>query len=47
MKPVSFNFMRLHIPYSSDKDNFTVLQTELKDNYFIHRFKNLIKPGSL
>jgi hypothetical protein len=42
-----FQFYEAAYPYSSDKDNFTVLQTELKDNYFIHRFKNLVKPGSL
>lgn len=42
-----FQFYEAAYPFSSDKDNFTVLQTELKDNYFIHRFKNLVKPGSL
>ncbi len=42
-----FQFYEAVYPYSSDKDNFAVLQTELKDNYFIHRFKNLVKPGDL
>jgi hypothetical protein len=42
-----FQFYEAVYPYSSDRDNFTVLQTELKDNYFIHRFKNLVTPGSL
>jgi hypothetical protein len=42
-----FQFYEAAYPFSSDKDNFAVLQTELKDNYFIHRFKNLVKPGSL
>ena len=42
-----FQFYEAAYPYSSDKDNFAVLQTELKDNYFIHRFKNLVKPDNL
>ena len=42
-----FQFYEAVYPYSTDRDNFTVLQTELKDNYFIHRFRNLVKPGNL
>jgi len=42
-----FQFYEAAYPYSSDRDNFTVLQTELKENYFIHRFKNLVKTSSL
>lgn len=42
-----FQFYEAVYPYSSDRDNFAVLQTELKDNYFIYRFKNLVKPGGL
>lgn len=38
-----FQFYEAAYPYSSDKNNFTVLQAELKDPYFIHRFKNLLK----
>lgn len=42
-----FQFYEAAYPHSSDKDNFTVLQAEFKDNYFIHRFKNLVKADSL
>jgi len=42
-----FQFYEAAYPYSSDRDNFTVLKAEFKDNYFIHRFKNLVKAGSL
>jgi len=42
-----FQFYEAAYPHSSDKDNFTVLQAEFKDNYFIHRFKNLVKSGNL
>src|SRR5688572_1415967 len=42
-----FQFYEAAYPHSSDRDNFTVLQAEFKDNYFIHRFKNLVKAGSL
>ena len=42
-----FQFYEAAYPHSSDRDNFTVLQAEFKDNYFIHRFKNLVKAGNL
>jgi hypothetical protein len=42
-----FQFYEAAYPNSSDRDNFAVLQTELKENYFIHRFKNLVKAGIL
>jgi hypothetical protein len=42
-----FQFYEAVYPYSADRDNFTALQAEFKDNYFIHRFRNLVKPGNL
>ena len=42
-----FQFYEAAYPHSSDRDNFTVLEAEFKDNYFIHRFKNLVKAGNL
>jgi len=40
-----FQFYEAAYPYSSDRNNFTALQSELKENYFIHRFKNLVKAS--
>ena len=40
-----FQFYEAAYPYSSDRNNFTALQSELKENYFIHRFKNLVKSS--
>lgn len=41
-----FQFYEAAYPYSIDRDNFAVLQAELKENYFIHRFRNLVKSGN-
>ena len=41
-----FQFYEAAYPHSSDKDDFPTLQAEFKDNYFIHRFKNLVKAGN-
>ncbi|MGZ8539532.1 MAG: hypothetical protein ACXWV6_02720 [Chitinophagaceae bacterium] len=41
-----FQFYEAAYPFSSDRDNFAVLQSELKENYFIHRFNNLVKTGN-
>lgn len=41
-----FQFYEAAYPFSSDRDNFAVLQGELKENYFIHRFKNLVKTSN-
>lgn len=41
-----FQFYEAAYPFSSDRDNFAVLQAELKENYFIHRFKNLVKTSN-
>ena len=38
-----FQFYEAAYPYTSDPASFTALQSELKDPYFIHRFKNMIK----
>ncbi len=37
-----FQFFQEAYPYSSAPENFSVLQTEFKDTYFIHRFKSLV-----
>lgn len=37
-----FQFFEAAYPHSSDPGNFSILQTEFKDAYFIHRFKNLV-----
>jgi hypothetical protein len=42
-EPARFQFFEVAYPYSKDKENFGVLQAELKENYFIYRFKNLVK----
>lgn len=42
-EPARFQFFEAAYPYSKDRDNFAVLQEELKENYFIYRFKNLLK----
>ena len=38
-----FQFYEAAYPNSSDKTGFVALERELKDPYFIHRFKNLVK----
>jgi len=42
-EPARFQFFEAAYPYSKDRENFAVLQDELKENYFIYRFKNLLK----
>ena len=42
-EPGKFQFYEAAYPYSSDPASFMALQNELKDPYFIHRFKNMIK----
>lgn len=42
-EPAKFQFYEAAYPYSSDPVSFAALQSELKDPYFIHRFKNMIK----
>ena len=37
-----FQFYEVAYSSSTDKDGFVVLQSELKDPYFVHRFKNLV-----
>lgn len=37
-----FQFYEVAYPFSSDRDNFVLLEMEFKDNYFIHRFKKLV-----
>lgn len=42
-EPAKFQFYEAAYPNCSDPGGFAVLQNELKDPYFIHRFKNMIK----
>lgn len=42
-EPARFQFFEAAYPFSVDRNNFTVLQAELKENYFIYRFNNLVK----
>ena len=42
-EPGKFQFYEAAFPYSSDPGSFLALQVELKDPYFIHRFKSLVK----
>lgn len=37
-----FQFYETAYPFNSDRDNFASLQMELKDAYFIHRFKKMV-----
>ena len=37
-----FEFYETAYPFNSDQNNFVSLQTELKDAYFIHRFKKMV-----
>lgn len=37
-----FQFYETAYPFNSDQNNFTSLQMELKDAYFIHRFKKMV-----
>ena len=37
-----FQFYETAYPFNSDQNNFTSLQMELKDAYFIHRFKKML-----
>jgi hypothetical protein len=37
-----FQFYETAYPFNSDQNNFTSLQLELKDAYFIHRFKKMV-----
>ncbi|MEP7374918.1 MAG: hypothetical protein ABI675_16090 [Chitinophagaceae bacterium] len=37
-----FQFYETAYPFNSDQINFASLQTELKDAYFIHRFKKMV-----
>ena len=37
-----FQFYEVAYPFSSDRDNFALLEMEFKDTYFIHRFKKLV-----
>ena len=38
-----FQFYEAAYSYTKDINNFTILEGEFKDAYFLHRFKNLIK----
>ena len=37
-----FQFYETAYPFNSDRNNFASLQMELKDAYFIHRFKKML-----
>lgn len=37
-----FQFYETAYPFNSDRNNFATLQVELKDAYFIHRFKKML-----
>ena len=37
-----FQFYETAYPFNSDRNNFVSLQTELKDAYFIHRFRKMV-----
>jgi hypothetical protein len=38
-----YNFFDAAYPHISDPENFSSLQSELKDEYFINRFKAMIR----
>lgn len=37
-----YKFYEMAYPYVSDRENFPTLQSELKNDYYIHRFKSLL-----